>query len=171
MYKLVHPRSKRYFGSHRGWIFIFVTILIWVELLISWGKFLTNQKYYPDLDSDEVSLTTGVYKPVHVQLTSWIEIPWQNSGFVKSLEICSAIFQNMKKVWKMEIKSGKIVENLQFFSFFSKLQQLVLYKWFFFVLVKSYSISLVCLQPIISHEQSFFVPAFFKVSIDQWPIW
>ena len=66
----------------------------------------------------EVSLITGVYKLVHVQLTSWIEIPWQNAGFVKSLEIWSEIFQNLKKVWKMEIKSGKIVEILEFFFFF-----------------------------------------------------
>ena len=79
----------------------------------------------------EVSLTTGVYKLVHVQLTSWIEIPWQNGGFVKSLEMCSAIFQNLKKVWKMEIKSGKIVESLEFFSFFQSYSNLVLYKWFF----------------------------------------
>ena len=35
-----------------GWIFIFVTIQIWVVLLIGWSKFLTNQKYYPDLGSD-----------------------------------------------------------------------------------------------------------------------
>ena len=35
-----------------GWIFIFVTIQIWVVLLIGWSKFWTNQKYYPDLGSD-----------------------------------------------------------------------------------------------------------------------
>ena len=73
---------------------------------------------------------TGVYKLVHVQLTSLIEIPWQNSGFVKSLEICSAIFQNMKKVWKMEMKSGKIVESLECFSFFSFWWNLIQFLWY-----------------------------------------
>ena len=33
------PRSESYFGSHRGWIFIFVTIQIWAVLLIGWSKF------------------------------------------------------------------------------------------------------------------------------------
>ena len=33
------PRGESYFGSHRGWIFIFVTIQIWAVLLIGWSKF------------------------------------------------------------------------------------------------------------------------------------
>ena len=41
----------------------------------------------------------------------------------KSLEICPAIFQTCKKVWKMERKSGKMVKSEEFylFIFFSKL--------------------------------------------------
>ena len=33
------PRTESYFDSHRGWIFIFVTIQIWAVLLIGWSKF------------------------------------------------------------------------------------------------------------------------------------
>ena len=62
----------------------------------------------------------------------------------------------------MEIKSGKIVKNLDFFSASYKNSAK-----FFFVLVKSYSISPVCLQHIMNKS---FVPASFKVSIDHWPI-
>ena len=51
-------------------------------------------------------------------------------------------FPDPEKVWKIEIKSGRMLKSLEFF--FSKLQQ-VLYK-VVFVLVKSYSISPVCLQ-------------------------
>ena len=40
-----------------------------------------------------------------------------------------------------------IIKNFEFFFFFSKLQQIV--SETFFVLVKSYSISPVCLQPIM----------------------
>ena len=69
----------------------------------------------------------------------------------KSLEICSN-FPDVEKVWKMEIKSEKMLKS---FEFFSKLQQ-VLCKWIFFhfgqILSKS---NLVCI-----------FPAFFEASID-----
>ena len=46
----------------------------------------------------------------------------------KSLEIRSN-FPDLEKVWKMEIKSEKMLKSLEFFS---KLRQQVLYKWIFF---------------------------------------
>ena len=51
-----HPRSERYFVSHRGWILIFVAIQIRAVLLIGWSKFSNRQKYYPDLRSDVSSI-------------------------------------------------------------------------------------------------------------------
>ena len=75
-------------------------------------------------------------------------------------------FPDLKKVSKMEIKSEKIVKK-SCIEFFSKLQQIVFYKWHVFVLVKSYLISPVCLQPIM--KKSLFL-LFSKVCIDQWPI-
>ena len=62
-------------------------------------------------------------------------------------------FPDLKKVSKMEIKSEKIVKK-SCIEFFSKLQQIVLYKWHVFVLVKSYLISPVCLQPIMKKSCS-----------------
>ena len=56
-------------------------------------------------------------------------------GFIQSWNLLSN-FPVLEKVWKIEIKSGE------------KLQQL-LYKWNFFLLVKSYSILPVRLQRII----------------------
>ena len=47
LHERAHTRSERYFGSHRGWIFIFVAIHIWVVLLIGWSKFSNSQKYCP----------------------------------------------------------------------------------------------------------------------------
>ena len=61
--------------------------------------------------------------------------------------------ENGDKVWKNSRKS---------LIFFSKLQQLVLYKWFFFVLVKSYSISPVCLQPIMVMKKAFLFLRFLR---------
>ena len=52
----VHSRSESYFGSHREWILIFLTIQILEVLLIGESKFLTNQKCYPDLGNDVSSL-------------------------------------------------------------------------------------------------------------------
>ena len=52
----VHSRSESYFGSHREWILIFVTIQILEVLLIGESKFLTNQKCYPDLGCDASSV-------------------------------------------------------------------------------------------------------------------
>ena len=52
----IHPRSESYFGSHRGWILIFVTIQILELLLIGESKFLTNQRCYPDPGSDTSSV-------------------------------------------------------------------------------------------------------------------
>ena len=65
------------------------------------------------------------------------------AGFVQSLEFsrkCSNLpsnFPDLKKVWKMEIKYGKIVKSLEFFL------------TFFFVLVKSFSVSSIHLQGLI----------------------
>ena len=65
-------------------------------------------------------------------------------------------FLNLEKVWKMEIKSGKMVKSLEFF-FFSKLQQI--YKWFFVLFWSN------LIQSQLYDERSF-IPAFLKVSID-----
>ena len=68
------------------------------------------------------------------------------AGFVQSLEFsrkCSNLpsnFPDLKKVWKMEIKYGKIVKSLEFFFLYSKLQQVLIRSEMLSVLVKSYSI-------------------------------
>ena len=54
----------------------------------------------------------------------------------KSLEICPAIFQTCKKVWKMERKSGKMVKSVEFFFFFFfKASNKFLISEFFFISV------------------------------------
>ena len=73
----------------------------------------------------------------------------------KSLEVCPAIFQT----WK---KSGKMLKSLEFFFFFSNLQQ-ELYKWFFF----SFWSNLIQSSPyVFTASWKIFVPAFFKVCIN-----
>ena len=57
----------------------------------------------------EVTLTTGVYTG-----KLWSEIPCKNSGFVLSSNFQQ--FSDLKKVWKMEIKSKK--NRKQILSFF-----------------------------------------------------
>ena len=64
-------------------------------------------------------------------------------------------FLNLEKVWKMEIKSGKMVKSLEFF--FSKQQQI--YKWFFVLFWSN------LIQSQLYDERSF-IPAFLKVPID-----
>ena len=59
----------------------------------------------------------------------------------KRLEICSN-FPDLEKVWKMEIKSGKMLKSLVFFS---KLEQ-VLYNWIFFHFGQIL-LNLVCIFP------------------------
>ena len=64
----------------------------------------TNQKYYPDLNSDEnknppplgteVALTTGVYKR-----KLWSEIPHTKLR-VRTEQQVLAVFPDLKKVWK-----------------------------------------------------------------------
>ena len=72
----------------------------------------------------------------------------ESHEFLKKSWNLHSYFPELEKVWKIEVKSGKMVIfifirgillNQSFFSF-SKLQQLP-YKLFFIVLVKSYSIS------------------------------
>ena len=53
---------------------------------------------------------------------------WQSVEFLKKSWNLLSNFPDMEKVWKMEIKSGKIVKSLEFFS---KLRQL-LYNLFWF---------------------------------------
>ena len=72
------------------------------------------------------------YGGVHVQLHG-LKYLAQKSGFVQSLEFLKKVLKFSqqflalkKKIWKVEIKFGKIVTGLKvsFFFFFSKLQQL-----------------------------------------------
>ena len=53
----------------------------------------------------------------------------QSLGFWKKSWNLPSNFPDLKKVWKIKMKSGKMVQILDFF--FSKLRQ-VLYTWFFF---------------------------------------
>ena len=68
------------------------------------------------------------------------------AGFVQSPEFSRKCwnlpsnFPDLKKVWKMEIKYGKIVKSLEFFFLYSKLQQVLIRSEILSVLVKSYSI-------------------------------
>ena len=73
----------------------------------------------------------------------------ESHEFLKKSWNLHSYFPELEKVWKIEVKSGKMVIfifirgillNQSFFFSFSKLQQLP-YKLFFIVLVKSYSIS------------------------------
>ena len=108
--------------------------------------------------------SSSLYGGVHVQVMKW------NSLYKTQGSYRASIFSNfpdLKKVSKMEMKSEKIVKK-SCSEFFSKLQQIVLYKWHVFVLDKSYLISPVCLQLIV--KKSLFL-RFFKISIDHWPIW
>ena len=68
-------------------------------------------------------------------------------------------FPDLKKVFKIEVKSRKLVASLKFF-FFSKLQQ-VLHKWIFFPVAKSYSISPVL--KTFNHRMRTFVYGTFAV--------
>jgi len=56
-------------------------------------------------------------------------------------ELCETfrVFSRLEKVWKIEVKSGKMVKSLEFFSFQSYNKCFI--SEIFFVLVKSYSIS------------------------------
>ena len=91
-------------------------------------------------------------------------------AFVQSLDILKkswnlpSNFPDLEKVLKIEIKcKKKMVKRLECF-FFEQLQQ-VFYKWiFFFVLVKSHSISPVRLECIT--ERALFLHYFFIVSIN-----
>ena len=58
-------------------------------------------------------------------------------------------FLNLEKVWKMEIKSGKMVKSLEFF--FQSYNKFIRHKVIFcFVLVKSYSVSTVWWKELYS---------------------
>ena len=63
-------------------------------------------------------------------------------GFIQSWNLLSN-FPVLEKVWKIEIKSGK-----KWLKVFLKATTTALWVKFFFLLVKSYSISPVCLQRI-----------------------
>ena len=86
----------------------------------------------------------------------------RKTGSVQSLEFLKKSwnlpcnFLDLEKVWKIEIKSGKMVKN------FFKLQQ-VLYKWNFFP-VGQIIFNLACMFAGY-HWQSFVPALFFKVSI------
>ena len=103
----------------------------------------------------EVTLTTGVYTG-----KLWSEIPCKNSGFVLSSNFQQ--FSDLKKVWKMEIKSKK--NRKQILSFFKATTNSVSQLNIF-----SFRLNLILFARMFSaymyHEKSF-VPAFFKVSID-----
>ena len=89
--------------------------------------------------------SSSLYGGVHVQVMEWNTLYKTQGSYRASI---FSNFPDLKKVLKMEIKSEKIVKK-SCIEFFSKLQQIVLYKWHVFVLVKSYLISPVCLQPIV----------------------
>ena len=87
---------------------------------------------------------------------------FSRSGFVQSLELLFAQqFSRPGKVWKMEIKSEQMVKSVDVF-FFQSYNKCFKGEFLFFILVKSYSISPVCLQRTWK-KLCFFV---FKVSTD-----
>ena len=63
----------------------------------------------------------------------------QGLEFLKKFWNLSSNFPELEKVWKMEIKSGKMVKSV-FFFVYSKLQQVLIRSEMFSVLVKYYSI-------------------------------
>ena len=90
---------------------------------------------------------------------------WEDRGLVQSLEVLKkswhlpSNFPDLEKVWKMEIKSGKML----FFQ--ATASALHFISEIFVVLVKSYSISPVRLQRIMKWK-ALFLRFFFKVYID-----
>ena len=85
----------------------------------------------------------------------------QSLGFLKKSWNLPNNFPDLKKVWKIKTKSGKMVQILEFFFF--KATTSAIHEFFFFVLVESYSTSPVRLHCLMKKS---FVPAFFKVSIN-----
>ena len=90
---------------------------------------------------------------------------WEDTGFVQSLEVLKkswhlpSNFPDLEKVWKMEIKSGKML------LFKATASALHFVSEIFVVLVKSYSIWPVRLQRIMKWK-ALFLRVFFKVYID-----
>ena len=82
----------------------------------------------------------------------------QSLEFLKKCWNLPSNFPDLEKVWKMEIKYGKIVKSLEFFFLSSKLQQVLSRKW-----------NIICFGEIlfniacafIAHHAKSFVPAFF----------
>ena len=88
---------------------------------------------------------------------------FSRSGFVQFSNYClPSNFPDLEKDWKMEIKSGQMVKRIEFFFFFQSYNKCFRSEFLFFILVKSYSISPVCLQRTWK-KLCFFV---FKVSIN-----
>ena len=81
-----------------------------------------------------------------------------------SLEFLSSNFPDMEKVWKTEIKSGKMGKSLEFFQSCNNLALFVIIFFRFGEILLNFSGMFAAYH---GHEKSFFVPAFFKVSIDQ----
>ena len=109
------------------------------------------------------SLNSVKWSPIFAEVELWMTVSkLKTVGFVQSLEFLKkswnlpSHFPDLGKVWKIEVKSWK---NGKKSWVFLKAVQQILQKWiFFFVLVKSYSISPAC------HGKSF-VHAFFLSSL------
>ena len=111
------------------------------------------------------SLNSVKWSRIFAEVELWMTVSkLKTVGFVQSLEFLKkswnlpSNFPDLGKVWKIEVKSWK---NGKKSWVFLKAVQQILQKWiFFFVLVKSYSISPAC------HGKSFVPAFFFKFSID-----
>ena len=79
----------------------------------------------------------------------------------KVLKLVQQFSRPFEKVWKIKIKSGKMVKSFDFF--FKATTSALQVSSFFFVLVESYSTSPVRLHCVMKKS---FVPAFFKVSVN-----
>ena len=82
-------------------------------------------------------------------ISLWLALTFiQSLGFLKKSWNLPSDFLDLKKVWKIEMKSGKIIKSPKFFFVFKATTRALEVKLFQFVLVKSWSISPVCLQRI-----------------------
>ena len=147
----------------------------WLKICFNQSKYYTTRlwivtkiKIHPRWDPKQLSLRGCA------RATLWIEIPCtklrvRTKSWILQKDLkFSQQFSRPEKIWKVEIKSGKIVKSLEFFLF-QCYNNKCLISDNFFVSVKSYSISPICLHPIM--KKALFLRFLRSLAIDHWPIW
>ena len=108
------PRSESYFGSHKGWIFIFVTIQIWPVLLIGWSKFSRQPRQCfigERISPPTIQRQTHLVSDVTIILASHNSYEREDSGneivavlFVRLgsnyLDFCNSFRKQIDTIWE-----------------------------------------------------------------------